>query len=127
MEFSNPTTPKHKESVLPMINVVFLLLIFFLMTAQIAPPEPMEVESPVADLSTDPEEAPVLFIAADGAMAFEDVRGDAALVALAARAEAQPVLRLKLDAALPGAVLAKRMQQFAAMGFAKIEIIVEPS
>lgn len=127
MEFSNPTTPKHKESVLPMINVVFLLLIFFLMTAQIAPPEPMEVESPVADLSTDPEEAPVLFIAADGAMAFEDVRGDAALVALAAQAEAQPVLRLKLDAALPGVVLAKRMQQFAAMGFAKIEIIVESS
>lgn len=126
MDFSAPATPKHKESVLPMINVVFLLLIFFLMTAQIAPPEPMEVESPVAEMSTDPEDAPILFIAADGEMAFEDIRGEAALLALAARAEAQPVLRLKLDAALPGAVLAKRMQQFAAMGFSRIELIVNP-
>ena len=52
MEFapaSRPHTPR--ESVVPMINVVFLLLIFFLMTAQITAPTPVEVTPPSVTLA----------------------------------------------------------------------------
>lgn len=38
MQFDLPQRRSRPESVVPMINIVFLLLIFFLMTAQIAPP-----------------------------------------------------------------------------------------
>lgn len=36
------------ENLLPMINVVFLLLIFFLIAAKLAPPEPFELTPPEA-------------------------------------------------------------------------------
>ncbi len=43
--FNFKTVPARRrtENVVPMINVVFLLLIFFLISAQIAPPPPLEV------------------------------------------------------------------------------------
>ena len=34
-----------RDSTVPMINIVFLLLIFFLITAQIAPPAPFAAQS----------------------------------------------------------------------------------
>jgi periplasmic protein TonB len=40
MDFGSPPRRPRAESVVPMINVVFLLLVFFLMTATIAPPDP---------------------------------------------------------------------------------------
>lgn len=46
MDFAPPKRRPRAESIVPMINVVFLLLIFFLMTAQIAPPDPFEVAPP---------------------------------------------------------------------------------
>ncbi len=38
-----------RESIVPMINVAFLLLIFFLMTAVIVPPPPIDLDVPVAE------------------------------------------------------------------------------
>ncbi|WP_322867174.1 biopolymer transporter ExbD [Aquicoccus sp. G2-2] len=43
MDIPRPVRRPRGEAILPMINVVFLLLIFFLMTAELAPPEPVAV------------------------------------------------------------------------------------
>ena len=40
MQIDMPKRRPRGESIIPMINVVFLLLIFFLLTAQIAPADP---------------------------------------------------------------------------------------
>ncbi len=58
MIFAPLTRPRQRsESIVPMINVVFLLLIFFLMNAQMAPPDPIKITPPTAtgDVAEDSE------------------------------------------------------------------------
>jgi biopolymer transport protein ExbD len=73
MDFRAPEPSRRPEAVLPMVNLVFLLLIFFLMVATIAPPRPVPVALPEAG-AAEPAEAAErrVFLDADGA-----VHGDA--------------------------------------------------
>ena len=53
MDFSAPRrAPNRSENIIPMINVVFLLLMFFMLSAQVAPPDPFDVEVPVSEASS---------------------------------------------------------------------------
>ncbi|WP_417723842.1 ExbD/TolR family protein [Salipiger sp.] len=112
-----PRRPR-PEPVVPMINVVFLLLIFFLMTAEIAPPQPFPVAPPVAsgDMS---EPAPALFVSADGQIAFGAERGSDAL---AAATRAGPVT-LRADAALPATELAGILARLGALGAGSVALV----
>ncbi|MFD2740951.1 ExbD/TolR family protein [Sulfitobacter aestuarii] len=129
-----PPSPRRapSENMVPMINVVFLLLIFFLMTAQIAPPEPFEISPPEAGEADETDGTLTLHLSADGQVGFRDSQGDAALVALAsARSEAceagcaqeAPVLLLRADRDVPAAALAELMPRLGAAGFARIELL----
>ena len=120
-----------------MINVVFLLLIFFLMTAQIAPPEPFEVTPP--EVTAEGVEADgefTLYLGPDGAIAYEGTEGEtAALAALDAARETYcqaggcsetlppPPLVLRADAAVAGTQLARLMPRIAQAGFAEIRLV----
>lgn len=106
MRFARPPRRPRPEAVVPMINVVFLLLIFFLMTSELAPAPPLEVEPPLAEAQPATGENPVLYVAADGGLAFGTARGEAALSAAAALA---PETRLAVlaDAALPAPELTR--------------------
>jgi len=120
-----------------MINVVFLLLIFFLMTAQIAPPEPFEVTPPeVSGEGVEAEGAFTLYLGPDGALAYLDAMGeDEALAALEVAKEAYcaaggcsedvppPPLILRADAGVEGARLARLMPRIAQAGFAEIRLV----
>jgi biopolymer transport protein ExbD len=68
MDFRAPEPSRRPEAVLPMVNLVFLLLIFFLMVATIAPPRPVAVELPDA-AEAEPAEASErqVFLDASGA------------------------------------------------------------
>lgn len=86
MQFSKPSERRPtRETTVPMINVVFLLLIFFMMSAQIAPPEPFEVVLPSATQQGKSEGQPALYLSSEGELAFRSRRGDEAL--RAARAD----------------------------------------
>lgn len=130
---------RRSENIVPMINVVFLLLIFFLMTAEIAPPDPVDVAPPSAaeGEAGRAEDRPTLYLAADGTLAFEEARGtDAVLSALTAAAQAacaagcpegvRPALVLRADAGLPAARLAALMPRLAEAGFAEISLVTVP-
>jgi biopolymer transport protein ExbD len=102
-----------------MINVVFLLLIFFLMAAQIAPPEPFDATLPEAEPET-PDEAPsALYIAADGAMAFGDLTGEAALDA----AIAAGPLTLRADARADASIVAEILTRLSANGAQSLTLV----
>lgn len=113
MHFQPPRPRARRETILPMINVVFLLLIFFLMTAQIAPAPPLDITPPEA--TTDTAEAPprTLWISADGLMVHDEHTGEAALAALVAGVG--PVL-IHADARLPAAELARLMRWLTVRG-----------
>ncbi|WP_371037298.1 ExbD/TolR family protein [Rhodosalinus sp. FB01] len=126
MEFSRPPARTRPEAIVPMINVVFLLLIFFLMTAEIAPPAPFDVTPPQAGAETGAEAGAVLHVSAAGRVAFGGAEGAAAWEALAARDAGAGPLTVRADATLPAAEFAALLRRLAETGAAEIELAVRP-
>lgn len=133
MKFRDPPGRKPEENLLPMINVVFLLLIFFLISARLTPPEPFSVAPPEARAAEEARGDFNLFLSASGQIGFRDVIGEDALVAVTAAKDdycrtsdcmAEPaVLTLRADAGLEAAELAQLMPRLATMGFTRIELV----
>ncbi len=120
-----PVRPRRqrRENVVPMINVVFLLLVFLLMTARIAPPEPFAVALPEAAGAPGTGGDEALQVASDGRLAFGGLEGDAAL---ATAAEAEPPLALRADRGLPAADLARILARLAALGQGEVRLLALP-
>lgn len=118
-----PPRRTRAESIVPMINIVFLLLVFFLLSATIAPPEPFEVSPPTGE-GPAAEEAgeAVLHLGRDGSLAFGELRGEAALEAAAGA----PKLVLRADAEVAGAAFAALLARLAAAGVESAALVVVP-
>ena len=115
------------EALVPMINIVFLLLIFFLMSATIAPPDPFDVTLPgaAAQDSADTSGPVVLHVSANGEMAYGDLRGDAAFAALMSTSDPRPdSVVLRADEGLDGAVFAGILARLAAAGVGDVNLTV---
>ncbi|KPP93140.1 MAG: outer membrane transport energization protein ExbD [Rhodobacteraceae bacterium HLUCCA08] len=115
MLFAPPRRRARADSIVPMINVVFLLLIFFLMTARIAPTAPFPVTPPEAQATGAAAGADILHVAADGTPAYGAATGADALAALADRTAPGPLL-IRADAGLPMAQFAALLAELAALG-----------
>lgn len=136
MDFSEPPRIRPAENLLPMINVVFLLLIFFLLSARLTPPEPFAITPPEAQAEAEAQGDFVLFLGADAGFGYREMRGEAALTALSAArvdycaggdcAADPPRLTLRSDAALPAATLARLLPRLTALGFGAVELVVAP-
>ena len=102
MRLPQPRRRQAGEPVIPLINIVFLLLIFFMLAGTFTAPEPFAVDPPEArsgDAADDDEG--VVLLGVDGALAFEGeelVGLDELESAVARRLEAEPELRLRLKA-----------------------------
>ncbi|SFK11018.1 ExbD/TolR family protein [Celeribacter neptunius] len=136
MEFSEPPRKSPVESVVPMINVVFLLLIFFLMAARIAPPDALDVDLPEAAGLTEVEAELPLYLGRDGTLAFRDAQGrEAALKALsearetlcataaACPDETGPRVALHADREVAARTVAALLPELARLGFQRVEVI----
>ena len=124
LDFSPPQRKPQGESIVPMINVVFLLLIFFLMTAQIAPPEPFEVAPPTAQKAAGTAADQVIYLSDKGVLQFQDSQGVAAIAALTPHG-AKPTLILRADGGAKGHRLAGVMADLRKAGFDRIELVVQ--
>ncbi|NDK34411.1 ExbD/TolR family protein [Rhodovulum sulfidophilum] len=113
------------ESIVPMINVVFLLLIFFLMSARLVPPAPFEAEPPRAD-GAEPAAGEMLHLSAAGDLAFGAARGEAVFAALAARPEAAGPLVIRADAGVEAAALARLAARLTAEGQGPLRLVTVP-
>lgn len=105
MRFTESRRPRGQdEPVLPLINIVFLLLIFFMVAGKLTSSDPFEVTPPDSAAEALPDaEAPTLLLATDGSLAFEgEVLDEAGLRAVLARLRDEgglERLRLRADAA----------------------------
>ena len=109
------------DSVVPMINVAFLLLVFFLMAAVIVPPEPLEVSPPEASTEADDVTQNVLVITAGGELALGQLRGEAVFDALGDGA-----LHVRADAGLEGTDLARILARLSEKGVTEVELVTIP-
>lgn len=127
MNIEQPQRRDRGEPVAPMINVVFLLLIFFMMAATLAPPDPIKVTPPVSSSDDDSRVEAVLLIGADGTMAFGEVRGEAALQAIATRQREDETVTISVraDSAAPAVDLANALSSLKKLGAARVALVVE--
>jgi biopolymer transport protein ExbD len=126
MDFSPHPRRSRPENIVPMINVVFLLLIFFLMTAQIAPPDLFEVSLPLADSEVSANQGDILLLNADGLPGFAGHQGEDVFQALARRESRDTPLLIRADAAMSARRLAIIMARLTALGVTDIELMTEP-
>jgi biopolymer transport protein ExbD len=120
MDFgTSPPQVRRRESIVPMINVVFLLLIFFLMTATIVPQPPFQMTLPEAgDAPETPGTAP-LFVSADGSLAHRGAFGEAAITSI----DPGQALEVRADARLAASELAALLPRLAALGIEEIRLV----
>lgn len=126
MDFSTPRNKRLSEPTLPMINVVFLLLIFFLLSASIAPRAPFAVEPPQADLDLDSAYAPILFLSAEGQLFFQGHSNGAALAVAASAVPEGSHLTLRADANVPALTVARLLADIRAVGISQVQLVIRP-
>ena len=72
MRFALYPSRVKKESIIPMVNVIFLLLIFFLMTSSFIIPDPFELDKPYAHSSNKVSTEERLYISKTGKVFISD-------------------------------------------------------
>ena len=139
MQFSTPPPRRLNVTLLPMINVVFLLLIFFLLAGRMGPAEPVPVTPPDIRAEAEAVGEFTLWLGADGRLAFREMvlpegADPAALLAAlgAARADfcataacetAPPALLVRADRGVPAARLAVLLPDLGALGFGRVDLV----
>lgn len=101
MRLARRPPPQHGETIVALIDVVFFLLVFFMLVGRMDANAPFDVIPPVAASGSDmPAGGATLSVAADGALAFDGapVSREELDSALAARLADDPSLRLRLNA-----------------------------
>lgn len=127
MNFSQPKRRRQMEPALPMINVVFLLLIFFLMSAQLTSPRPFDVTLPIAAQGRSERNDLSLHLSAEGKLALHDLRD----IDVWNRLETHPTpaeiaVFIRADARLPAAELATVLTRLSALGFGHVSLAATP-
>ncbi|MGD9867220.1 MAG: ExbD/TolR family protein [Hyphomicrobiales bacterium] len=123
--------PPGDENIVPMINIVFLLLIFFLLAGTLTPRPPFEME-PVITTLKPPSDPPTdgLYVAMDGQIHF---RGQTvaleeltAMFAPAGGGEPAPQ-ELVVDRNLKGEQLMPVLDALARAGIEKVRLVTHRS
>jgi len=117
------------ENLIPLINIVFLILIFFLVASTLRSFDPDDLDLSRAQAEANADRGPnVLLVYADGrlAMAGEVVTKGALASRLAALARAQPDMPLLIapDRAVPADKLLQIVETAQAAGLAEVKLIV---
>ena len=132
MKFSPPRPKSDDERILPLINVVFLLLIFFMLAGQLSAIDPLNAEPP-RSLSEGEigEQDLVIVLARDGQLAFdgEIIAEDAFDVQLTAYLEANPSgkIWLKADANVEALEVIALMEELQEAGVERLTLLTLPS
>jgi biopolymer transport protein ExbD len=140
MRIDPPPPRPRPETLLPMIDVVLFLIVFFMIVSQFADREPFSVVTPEAASVDQARGEFTLYLDATGQAGFVAdggvVLGDGVLAALlSARdgycretdcADAPPVLLVKADMAAPATQLAALLPELAGAGFGDIRLLTVP-
>lgn len=116
------------ENLIPLINIVFLLLVFFMLAGSFTPPEQFEVTPPLSSSRAPVEERALeILLSADGRMAVGARTLDRLALRrlLRNRLSAQPGLRVqvKADGRLAARVVLEVMEVLRQAGVEKLRLL----
>lgn len=133
MKFNRPEPQDPPENVLPLINVVFLLLVFFMVAGALEKADLFEVSPPLTESGAEavPDEG-ILLVSADGRIAFEgqELPAEALGAAVAEFRTRRPegVVRLKADGAGSAAAVIEVMEVLKEAGVERLILLaLEPA
>jgi len=131
MHFPDRRPDPTEERILPLINVVFLLLIFFMLAGSLSITEPFAVSPPESASEGRPEpETRRLLLAADGRLALDGavMEETEILRTLESALADHPGLRLELkaDAEVPGNRVVVLMEALNGTGLEKLYLLTGP-
>jgi biopolymer transport protein ExbD len=121
------------ERILPLINIVFLLLIFFMLAGRLASSDPFKIE-PAESRSEAPADIPELLVlvSADGQLALDgEVMDQPALKSALAEklpkdGKAKPRVRLKADGGAQADKVVAVMEMLREAGVEKLTLLTIP-
>ncbi|WP_348680098.1 ExbD/TolR family protein [Alcanivorax profundi] len=128
METSSRRPPL--EPVLPLINVVFLLLIFFMLAGQLAKRPTVSVETPVSQSANGQEarDKLMLILKPDGQWFAENADeplDHTALVALLGDNPEESEVRLMADVGITMAALRERLETLQELGVEQVRLVTQ--
>ncbi|MBK1697774.1 ExbD/TolR family protein [Rhodovibrio salinarum] len=127
MKLQRPTHRPAPESTIALINVVFLLLIFFMLAGQLRQSPPFEVAPPRSDSEDAADNSPAtLAVGTDGQLALGGARVtlETLTKALGERDGGIPErLRLKADSQVPATRVIALMSELRAAGVKRISLL----
>jgi len=118
------------ERVLPLINVVFLLLIFFMVAGRLAASDQFSIEPPTSASDGQPSQALLVLVGKDGRLAAGGERvelaglGDAVSRQLGERESNR--VRVKADARIPATQVVAVMEQLRGTRVETIDLMTIP-
>ncbi len=128
MRFEPPRLKNDEERILPLINVVFLLLIFFMLVGKLAASDPFEI-APPRSASEGPAgtQEMLVLVGADGKLALDGkVLEETALEAAVAErlsASEETRVRLKADGRAEATQVIAVMERLRAAGVERLKLL----
>jgi len=131
MKIPPPTEGSRTElSVVPLVNVVFLLLIFFMLVGQVSSPEPLDIDPPRSVSGReDSGRAVKVLLTRDGQIAVQSVVLPAAALServggiLADQPDAE--FQVKADARVEAVRMIEVMESLRAAGVERLTLLTE--
>ena len=124
-----PARGSQDDRILPLVNIVFLLLIFFMVAGQLTRTAPFEIVPPrSASEGAAPAGTPVVMVGAQGQLALdgEVMARPALLAALPERLGTKDRLRLKVDGGADAAEVVALVGALEAAGAGDIRLMTIP-
>lgn len=131
MKLPLPTEETRTElSVVPLVNVVFLLLVFFMLVGQVSSPEALDVQPPGSTSGTEPTAETIkILLTRDGQIAVERVVVPASQLTRRAAAilAEQPAaaFQIKADARVEAVRMIRTMESLRAAGVERLTLVTE--
>lgn len=127
MQLQQPKKAVQQNSQLPLINIVFLMLIFFLLAGTIAPSYELDVAPPSAQQSpSESRQVSTVYVSKDGEVSFQNGLTDIAGLgaAVAQRPSNSPdTLRVAVDQETDGQLLIDVVAQLRGAGINHVYLV----
>lgn len=132
MKLRGVSDPSYKEpSVVPLVNIVFLLLIFFMLLGRITSPDVLDIEPPASASGgqIDSRRDILILVSKDGRLALDDdeMEQDLLLSAVSELLDEERAMRvrIKADAGLDAVTLIRLMEHLKEIGVKRLLLLTE--
>ena len=132
MEFHKTTRANHGINMVPLINIVFLLLIFFMLSSTLVTPDKFDIQLPESDKGDSHESVPiVILVRGDGTIAINNLAVSltelADLLVSEIEGGAQPELMVRADALANTKDIVAVLRQAKIAGIEAVALATQPN